>query len=81
MRDVYEIINTLIIVYNIPIGGLRSDNKHGYFIITNERERHEAVDPLAHHANEIMLRVNKIKQINLSTLSRTQLGDDYHEHR
>ena len=28
-RDIYSIINTLIMAYDVPIGGLRSDNHHG----------------------------------------------------
>lgn len=64
-RDIYSIINTLIMAYDVPIGGLRSDNHHGYFIITNEKERHLAVNPLEHHANQIMARVSKLKRINL----------------
>lgn len=64
-RDVYSIINTLIMAYDIPVGGLRSDNRHGYFIITNEGERYMAVNPLEHHANEIMARVSKLKHIAL----------------
>lgn len=64
-RDIYSIINTLIMAYDVPIGGLRSNNHHGYVIITNEEERHLAVNPLEHHANQIMARVSKLKRINL----------------
>lgn len=64
-RDVYGIINTLVMSCDIPVGGLRSD-KHGYFIITNEDERRMAINPLEHHATEIMARVEKIKGINLA---------------
>lgn len=28
-RDIYSIINTLIMAYDVPIGGLRSDNHRG----------------------------------------------------
>lgn len=65
LRDIYSIINSLIMHYDIPVGGLRADNRHGYFIITNEQERHNAIDPLEHHANEVMLRVSHLKTIEL----------------
>lgn len=38
-RKVYNDIALLIDRYSVPIGGLRSEGQHGYFIITNEAER------------------------------------------
>ena len=45
-RKVYEIISRLIVVYKKPIGAVRQHPGNGYFIITNDRERQQALGPL-----------------------------------
>lgn len=62
-RAVYEIISSLIKTYGIPVGGLREDGKHGYFIITTEQERVIALAPLKKHTSEMESRIKKVEEI------------------
>lgn len=64
-RAVYKDIALLIDRYNIPIGGLRSDGKRGYFIITNEAERKQALASLRKQSVEMLKRINKVDKIEL----------------
>ncbi|WP_125606364.1 HTH domain-containing protein [Lapidilactobacillus bayanensis] len=64
-RAVYKDIALLIDRYNIPIGGLRSDGKHGYFIITNETERKQALSSLRKQSIEMLKRIDKVDSIAL----------------
>ena len=52
-RQVYNDIALLIDRYSVPIGGLRSEGQHGYFIITNEAERKQALTSLQNHTFEM----------------------------
>lgn len=64
-RRIYSMINILILHYDVPVGGLRNDGKHGYFIATNREELRRAISPLEHHAGEMLKRVEHLKQIDL----------------
>lgn len=64
-RAVYNDIALLIDRYSIPIGGLRSEGQHGYFIITNEAERKQALASLKKHTNEMQKRIDKVSGIEL----------------
>lgn len=64
-RNVYDIIRVLIMQYHIPIGGLRSDGRHGVFIATTETERAAAITPLANNAREIQRRVDALREMEL----------------
>lgn len=64
-RDVYSIIRVLLMQYDVPIGGIRSQGLHGVFIATNEQERAAALKPLANNAHEILRRVYKLREISI----------------
>lgn len=64
-RAVYKDIALLINRYNVPIGGLRSDGKHGYFIITNEAERKQALSSLRKQSLEMLKRIDKVDSIEI----------------
>lgn len=66
-RDVMEVISTLIIDHNIPIGGGRSEGKYGYFIIENEDERIRAITPLKNTVVNIKQRIERIEKIDVTT--------------
>ncbi|MEJ1326477.1 hypothetical protein QY881_08760 [Latilactobacillus sakei] len=51
--------------YQVPIGGLRQDNKHGYFIATNKEELELAILPLERHTQRMTERLTALKQINV----------------
>lgn len=79
MRDVYSCINLLVTKYQVPIGGLRQDNKHGYFIATNKEELELAILPLERHTQRMTERLTALKQINvqeLKILSKVILVDN-----
>lgn len=64
-RTIYHDIALLIDRYSVPIGGLRSEGQHGYFIITTEEERKQALASLQKHTNEMQKRINKVTNIEL----------------
>lgn len=64
-RNVNSIIRALVISYSVPVGGMRSDGRHGVYIITNDEERAAAITPLLNNAREIEHRVNKLRTIEL----------------
>lgn len=64
-RKVYNDIALLIDRYSVPIGGLRSEGQHGYFIITNEAERKQALSSLQKHTFEMQKRIDKVSNIEL----------------
>lgn len=64
-RTVYKDIALLIDRYGIPIGGLRSDGKRGYFIITNEAERKQALSSLRKQSLEMLKRIDKVDSIEI----------------
>lgn len=68
MRDVYSCINLLVTKYQVPIGGLRQDNKHGYFIATNKEELALAILPLERHTQRMTERLTALKQIDVQEL-------------
>lgn len=65
MRDVYSCINLLVTKYQVPIGGLRQDNKHGYFIATSKEELALAILPLERHTQRMTERLTALKQIDV----------------
>lgn len=64
-RKVYNDIALLIDRYSVPIGGLRSEGQHGYFIITNEAERKQTLSSLQKHTFEMQKRIYKVSNIEL----------------
>ena len=64
-RTVYHDISILIDRYNVPIGGLRSEGQHGYFIIKTEEERKRALASLQKHTLEMQKRIDKVNNIVL----------------
>lgn len=64
-RDVMAVISTLIIDFNIPIGGGRSEGKYGYFIITSEIERYKATTPLKNTIVNMQQRVDRLEKIKI----------------
>ena len=64
-RTVYHDIALLIDRYSVPIGGLRSEGKHGYFIIKTEAERKQALSSLQKHTREMQKRIDKVSGIEL----------------
>lgn len=64
-RDIYSILRTLLMEYDVPIGGIRDKNSHGVFIATTETERAAALAPLANNATELTRRVAKLMTVNL----------------
>lgn len=65
MRDIYSCINLLVTKYAVPIGGLRQEGKHGYFIATNKEELVVAITPLESHARHMEERLTALRQINI----------------
>lgn len=65
LRAVYGIVRYLLVHGNIPIGALRDDHKHGYFLITSEEERQATLAPLCSHAKEIEERISCIKTVEI----------------
>ncbi|QEA32122.1 hypothetical protein [Secundilactobacillus malefermentans] len=63
-RDVYQLINELIMKHDIPVAGVRS-GQAGYFIITSEEERERALMPLMSHTMNMERHINKLKTIKL----------------
>ncbi|WP_076790328.1 hypothetical protein [Latilactobacillus curvatus] len=64
-RDVYSCINLLVTKYAVPIGGLRQEGKHGYFIATSKDELTEAITPLENHTRHMNERLTALKQIDI----------------
>lgn len=65
MRDIYSCINLLVTKYQVPIGGLRQEGKHGYFIATNKEELAVAITPLESHIRRMEERLTTLRQINI----------------
>lgn len=66
IRRVYDCIQQLVMKYGIPVGGVRHDYQHGYFIITNEQERRAALLPLQSNAKELTRRASVLARLPLS---------------
>lgn len=64
-RDVMAVISSLIIDHSIAIGGGRSETKYGYFIITNEDERQQAITPLKNTVVNMNQRIERLEKIRL----------------
>lgn len=64
-RDVMAVISSLIIDHGIAIGGGRSEGKLGYFIITNEEERQQAIYPLKSSIVNMQQRVDRLENIEI----------------
>lgn len=63
-REIYSILNTLIMKYEKPIAGVRN-GKSGYFIVTNEEERTQALKPLKNHTANMVMHIKKLESIKL----------------
>lgn len=64
-RDVMAVISVLVIDHSIPIGGGRSKGKYGYFIITNEEERQQAITPLKNTVVIMNQRIERLEKMRL----------------
>lgn len=64
-RDVMAVISTLIIDHNIPIGAGRSEGRYGYFRITNENERIEAIVPLKNTVITMQQRIDCLEKMKI----------------
>ena len=64
-RKVRAIIYRLIVVHHQPIGAAYQHPFNGYFIITNERERQQALAPLLSQVGEMSKRINTISTAEL----------------
>ncbi|MCR1891001.1 DNA-binding protein [Ligilactobacillus murinus] len=71
-RRVRQIIGRLIIVYGVPIAGVRSGQNRGYYIVTDDDERTGALGPIKAEINEL----GKRKQ----ALEQAELKDNWQEH-
>ena len=60
-RRVRQIIGRLIILLDVPIVGVRTGDKKGYYLATNEEERAEAIRPLNSEIQELTRRKNSIE--------------------
>lgn len=65
-RDVMAVISGLILDHEIPIGGARMIGKSGYFIITNEDERQQALVPLKKTVVSMQQRIEQLESIKIS---------------
>lgn len=63
-RFIRNLINHLIVTHNIPIGA-KNSQPNGYFLITNEIERTNALAPLLSQTRELTKRINAIKDSQL----------------
>ena len=64
-RDVMAVISTLIIDHGIAIGGGRREGKLGYFIITNEDERQQAITPLKNTVVNMNQRIERLEKMKI----------------
>lgn len=64
-RNVYEILNLLVMSYDVPVGGVRGKQHRGYFIITNQAELAAAITPLRRSAREMAARVRKLAHMRI----------------
>ncbi len=55
----------MVTKYAVPIGGLRQEGKHGYFIATSKDELAEAITPLESHTRHMNERLTALKQIDI----------------
>lgn len=62
-RSLYDLINHLITTHGIPIGGIRSGNNAGYFIIQNRMELIKASAPLKAQAVRMFERIHALDVI------------------
>jgi hypothetical protein len=61
-RDVMDIINKLITVYNRPIGASRRFNSSGYYIISSLEELKSAMYPYQSQVQQMNKRLKILKQ-------------------
>lgn len=62
-RALYDLVNHLIVVHGIPIGGIRNGNNAGYFIIQNEAELQQATAPLMAQAVRMFERLRTLETV------------------
>lgn len=63
-RKLQEIVHSLIVDYDIPIGSSSKQHIKGYFIIENDVQRQEALRSLQSRVSKINNRINAIKHTN-----------------
>lgn len=68
-RKVRGIINRLIIVHHQPIGARYEHPNNGYFIITNDKERQQALAPLTSQITMMSRRAEIISNAELNKKS------------
>ncbi len=68
-RRVRQIMGRLIILCGVPITGVRTGptKQRGYYIVTDEEERAEAVRPLNSEIRELTRRKNSIEGAEIRT--------------
>lgn len=64
-REVMAVISTLIVDYGVPIGAGRSEGRYGYYRITNEEERNQAIVPLRNTIVNMQQRVDRLEKIEI----------------
>lgn len=64
-RKVRAIIYRLIVVHHQPIGATNQKPSNGYFIITNDRERQQALAPLTSQIQMMTKRAQVISSTEL----------------
>lgn len=64
-RKVRAIIYRLIVVHHQPIGATNQKPRNGYFIITNDRERQQALAPLTSQIQMMTKRAQVISSTEL----------------
>lgn len=62
-RKVRMTISRLIIIHHKPIGAVYRKPNNGYFIITSDEERQQALEPLASQIAELKKRTQIIRDI------------------
>lgn len=66
-RHIMDIIESLILEYQLPIGSLRNSDNFGYFIATNEQEKAIGTYSLNKQINTMKKRAEIVGNANLET--------------
>lgn len=66
-RHIMDIIESLILEYQLPIGSFRNSDNFGYFIATNEQEKSIGTYSLEQQINTMKKRVEVVGNANLET--------------
>lgn len=63
-RKLRALIFHLVTVHHVPIAGVHG-TQSGYFIVTNEQERNQALQPLVSQVSELQKRIQAITDTEL----------------